>query len=171
MNARIAMVLLLTLAACNAAPTVSSAPPSPEPWTITLEINSWGKLISRWQVNSDGSGEVWRVPQGVMFRAHDISKYRMSMDAAAMARFVQASAALRAATRKPIKCELVMTDMAYGSFGWSGAAGTQSFSFNYGCRSRKIEAAYRLMGDASEAVNRLAVIEPQPYATEHVGTR
>ena len=91
------------------------------------------------------------------------------MDAPALARFVAASGALKQATRRPIACQLQITDMYYGNVVWTGGAAQQSFDFNYGCRSQAVERAYSMMEQANEIVSKQAVIEPQPFAVERIG--
>ena len=164
----------MLLVACNAAPNPAKADSSVaggQEQQVTFDIRSWGRLVSHWRIDGDGTGEIWRVAEGGTMSRYDIRKFHLRMDAAALAQFDAASGALKQATRHPIACKLQITDMHYGDVVWAGGAARQSFTFNYGCRSQAMERAFDMIQQANEVVSKQAAIEPEPFAVEHIGPR
>jgi hypothetical protein len=159
------MTGLLLLAACNAAPGPANAGNTAAGNQVVLDILSWGKLVSHWQVNPDGSGEIWRVADGGTMSEYDIRKFNLHMDAPVLARFVAASNAFKRATRRSIACKVLITDMYYGDIVWSGGGLEQKFSFNYGCRSKAMDRAFDMLQQVNEIVSKQAAIDAEPYVT------
>ena len=156
---------LLILAACNAAPGPAHADNNASDQQVVFDIRSWGRLVSHWQVNSDGTGEIWRVTEGGTMSEYDIRKSYLRMDAPVLARFVSASNAFKRATRRPIACKLQITDMYYGDISWSGGGEPQMFRFNYGCRSKAMDPVFDMIQQTNEIVSKQAVIDAEPFVT------
>ena len=51
---------------------------------VIYEVRSWGRLLVRWQVNPDGTGEIWRQGQG---QDTGVWKYRLRMEDSAFRTF------------------------------------------------------------------------------------
>ena len=165
------MTGLLMLAACNAAPGPLHAASAAPDQQIVFDIRSWGKLVSHWQVNADGTGEIWRVADGGTMSVYDIRKFHLRMDSVVLARFSAASNAFKHAARRPIACKLQITDMYYGDITWSGSGEPQTFRFNYGCRSKAMDPVFDMIQQVNEVVSKQAAIDAEPYVTVHNGPR
>lgn len=163
------MAGLLILAACNAAPAPAHAGNTAPDTQVVFDIRSWGKLVSHWQVNADGTGEIWRVADGGTMSVYDIRKFQLHMDAPVLARFVAASNAFKRKTRRPIACKLQITDMHYGDMTWSGSGAEQKFTFNHGCRSKAMDPVFDMIQQVNEVVAKQAAIDAEPFETVHNG--
>lgn len=165
---------LLALSGCTVAPnpaTAGNGGTGGPDQQVTLDIRSWGRLVSHWRVSGDGSGEIFRVAEGGTMFEYDIRKFRLRMDAAALARFEAASNAFKQATSRPIACKLQITDMYYGNVVWSRSSAQQTFDFNYGCRSQAMDRALTMLQQVNEIVSKQSTIEAEPFATEPIGAR
>jgi hypothetical protein len=62
------LLALAVLCACTPAPKGDAAAAgSPmtrfgQDWSVTFDLNSWGRPMAHWVVKGDGTGEVWRAP-------------------------------------------------------------------------------------------------------------
>ncbi len=169
------------LCACTPAPggggaqTASGHSPAGKPrfgqdWSVTFDLNSWGRPMAHWVVYGDGTGEIWRAPRmSDNFSEYDLEKYRLRMDATAMAKFVEVSDLLQQATRGEVKCETTMTDAPYGTMIWRSGAEVQRYQFNFGCTSDQAKVVYERIGNAQDVVQKLARIEARPYLVQHIG--
>lgn len=137
--------------------------------SISLTVNSWGKLISHWQVNADGSGELWRLREGGSMQVYDIEKFHVKLGEQAMMELVSLTDDIRAATLHGVDCQYSITDMPYGTMTWKEVDSEGKYAFNFGCTGDKAGKVYNQIGDATEVVQKKAVIEVQPYAVEHIG--
>lgn len=153
---------LLFSAALLALPTTACADALPGP--ISYEVNSWGQLLLRWQINPDGSGEIWRGGLG----AKHIRKFRLRLDGNALKTFIANAQDARAATRGGIKCQEEMTDMPYGTITWNYPGARQEYHFDAGCRSRAADDAQEILTALSSNVETLAKIDAKPYLVEAV---
>jgi hypothetical protein len=165
------MTGLLLLGACSATPGPAHAGNAAPDSQVVFDIRSWGKLVSHWQVNADGTGEIWRVAEGGSMSEYDIRKFNLHMDAPVLTRFVAASNAFKRKTRRPIACKLEITDMHYGDITWSGSGEPQNFRFNYGCRSKAMDPVFDMIQQVNEVVGKQATIDAEPYVTVHNGPR
>ncbi|MGE3692193.1 MAG: hypothetical protein AB7F98_12530 [Novosphingobium sp.] len=163
------------LSACAPAPVGDGAKAAGTPrfgqdWSVTFDLNSWGRPMAHWIVRADGTGELWKAP-GVShnFSEYDLEKYRLQMDATAMAKFVEVSEPLKAATRDEVKCETTVTDAPYGTMTWINGKDVHRYQFNFGCTSAPADVVYERIGEAQDVVNKLARIDAEPYAVEHIG--
>ena len=162
----------MVLAGCNAAPNpahADSGVAGGEARQVVFDIRSWGRLVSHWQVRGDGTGEIWRVADGGTMSQYDIRKFHLRMDAPVLARFQAASNAFKRATRRPIACKLQITDMHYGDMVWSGNSASQTFRFNYGCRSKAMDPMFDRIQQLNEVVASQATIDVEPFVTVHNG--
>ena len=164
-------IVALALGACNAVPNPANADSRVEERdSVEFDIRSWGKLVSHWRIDGEGKGEIWRVAEGGTMSQYAVRKFRLNMDAAALAQFREASGALKQATRSKVDCKIEITDMHYGNVVWNGAS-QQKFDFNYGCRSQAMDRVFDLIQSANAAIESRATIEAQPFAVEHIGPR
>lgn len=161
-----AVLLLLSTAACmtpahadgERRATALAAP-------VTYEVSSWGRLVTRWQVNADGTGEIWR-GTGPGKGPGEVRKFRLKLEPEAMDVFAPEVEALRQATGKPLPCKRTITDQPYGTVTWGSGAGRQAWSFDRGCRSPSVDKALAQLDRAIEAIEITADIEAQPYAVD-----
>lgn len=160
----------LALAAC----TAGSPPPGTAPLQqsarslsgpVSYDVSSWGRLLLRWQVNPDGSGEIWR-GDAPGRGPGAVRKYRLTIGEPALQAFIAKVEPLRATTAGGIDCQFQISDMRYGSIVWDYPAGKQSYDFNAGCRSPAANAALEEILAVSDIVEKMATIEAEPYATE-----
>lgn len=146
-------------------PTSVSAQALPGP--VSYEVSSWGQLLVRWQVNPDGSGEIWR--GGLGKRA--IRKFRLRLNRNALNTFVNNIEDVRKATRDGVPCQREITDMPYGSITWDYPEARQVYSFDAGCRSEKADEVQDILTAANSNVETLAKIEAKPYMIEPLANR
>lgn len=130
---------------------------------IVYEESSWGSLLLRWQINPDGSGEIWR-GSGPAKSAGVVRKFQMTLPPDGLRAFAAQIEPLRTATRKPLPCTRTITDLPYGSVTWGEGANAQKWSFDRGCRSSVVDEAMTLLGRANAAIELTAKVDPQPYA-------
>lgn len=155
----------LLLSLFLALPTSACAEALPGP--VTYEVSSWGQLLVRWQVNPDGSGEIWRGGLG----KREIRKFRLRLTGDALTTFVKNVDDVRAATRGGVPCREEATDLPYGSITWNYPGARQDYSFHAGCRSAKADEVQDLLTAANSNVETLAKIEAKPYIVEPVTNR
>jgi hypothetical protein len=154
---------------CMMIPARAETPASPpQQESASLEVRFWGKLVVFWRVDRNGTGEVWRVPQGGPMFQYDIRKHHLTLDSAAQARLAAVLERMKQATRREVACKLVMTDMYYGEVVWNNGTGRQVYKFNYGCRSRAADRIFAMMASARDIVEKQAAVEAEPFAVEHV---
>jgi hypothetical protein len=163
------LALLLPGCATGAAPSDDAAPIQ---GSITIlhgpviyEVRSWGRILLRWQVNPDGTGEIWRGPMQTKDKAQ-ISKYRLRLDGDALGTFVRNIEDVRKATQDGIPCDKEIFDLPYGSVTWDYPGAKQVYSFDAGCRSEAGDDAMDILGAASTVVETMAKVETKPYMTE-----
>ena len=154
-------LFLLLLVACSSSKGIGADLPG----RVTYEVSSWGHLETRWQVNPDGSGELWR-GSGLGKGAGMISKFRMTLNAKALRALFAAVEPIRERTARGIKCREEITDMPYGTIIWDYPGARQSYDFNDGCRSPEADAVARQLQTAQYIVEQQAMIEPNPYIVE-----
>ncbi|MCW1428435.1 hypothetical protein [Novosphingobium sp. JCM 18896] len=167
--------MILPLSACAAsaaAPTNPAAPASAAVLAgpVSYEVRSWGRLLVRWQVNPDGSGEIWRGARQQK-DAGAISKYRLRLEGDALRTFTRNVEDARLATREGIACKKEIFDLPYGSITWDFPGARQTYAFDAGCRSEAGDAAQELLTLANDNVENLAKIEATPYMVDPAGPR
>lgn len=158
------LVVPLALPACAAATSAPQVLPGP----VTYEVRSWGRIMVRWQVNPDGTGEIWRGGQG---RASALRKFRLKLEGDALRTFVANVEDARHATRDGVSCRKEIFDLPYGSITWDYPTAKQAYSFDAGCRSEKGDEVQDILTAASSNVETLANIEAKPYIVEPVTQR
>lgn len=134
---------------------------------VTYEVASWGKILVRWQINPDGTGEIWRNGPG----ERELRKFRLTLEGDAMQTFVTNVEDARAATRREIRCKKQMFDLPYGSITWDYPGAKQTYSFDSGCFSKAVDEVQEILTAASSNVEALAKIEPKPYIIEPLPQR
>jgi hypothetical protein len=162
------MLVVLALPACAAAsePDSQGAPAGP----VSYEVRSWGRLLLRWQVNPDGTGEIWRGAREQK-DAGEVRKFRLLLQGDPLRSFTAEMEEARVATQKGIDCEKVVTDLPYGSVTWDYPGAKQVYSFDAGCRSEDGDAAMDIVSAASTIVETMASIDAKPYMTESASPR
>lgn len=148
-----------------ALPTAACAGALPGP--VSYEVNSWGQLLVRWQVNPDGSGEIWRGGLG----KREIRKFRLQLSGDALKTFIRNVEDARQATRGGVPCREEATDLPDGAMTWDYPGAKQAYSFDAGCRSDKADAVQDILTAANANVETLAKIEAKPYIIEPVTNR
>lgn len=156
-----ALALTLLSGCAAAAPPYTGGLAGP----VTYEVSSWGRLLFRWRVNPDGSGEFWR-GTGLGKGEGEVSKYRMRLEPAALREFIAAAEPIRSATAKEIDCQHEITDMPYGSIAWDYPDAKQSYAFDGGCISPAADRVAKQIRALHDTVEQQAAIEPQPYAVD-----
>lgn len=109
-------------------------PALPDPQSITFGWNSWGRPISRWTLNQDGTG-IGTNPNGqpetITATPQDFQRLRELF---------------RPYEGRIFRCQVTVTDGAYGAIVWSQPGHEdQSVGYNAGCMS----------GDANDIMERL----------------
>jgi hypothetical protein len=169
--------LLLALAivslpvSAQAKPARTAPAPVRLPGTVVHEMLSWGKVLTHWQVNPDGTGEIWRRENAVDRDKFDIAHYRLRLDDKAMRTFVAAIEKMRVATRTPIRCNKTIFDLPYGYVNWNYPGGTQTYRFDAGCRSKAGDIATSHLRTADIVVRTMATVDTAPFTVDQVGTR
>lgn len=172
----VALSVAALLSACTPAPKGDAlaapdhGPGFGEDWSVTFDLNSWGRPMAHWLVKGDGTAELWRASgMSDNFNDYVVEKFHARMDVTAMAKFVEVSDPLKEATRGEVKCETTVTDMPYGAIVWRSGNEEQRYSFNFGCTSQQANAVYDRLAKAQEVVQKLAQVDAEPYAIERIG--
>ncbi|MEJ5975940.1 hypothetical protein WG901_04795 [Novosphingobium sp. PS1R-30] len=165
------LLTAMVLSACAAGErTGTSSAAATLPGPVTYEVSSWGRLLTHWQVNPDGSGEFWR-GSGLGKGEGDVSKYRMTLPPEALRAFAAAVEPIRTRTAKDVKCRDEITDMPYGAITWDYPGARQNYAFNGGCLSPEADAVREQLRAAHDLVEKRAAIEPKPYIVERPSNR
>lgn len=169
MRNRLILPLLLALPACAGGaeerPESTGALPGP----VSYEVRSWGSLLVRWQIEPDGSGEIWRGQQRK--GGGEIRKYRLRLEGRPLRAFAGNMEEAREATRGGIDCRKEIFDLPYGSVSWDYPGGRQTYDFDAGCRSDDGDAVLDTLAAATTIVETLASIEADPYMIEPASPR
>ncbi len=163
----------MALAACTAQgtqPTGGNPQVDRLAGPVSFDLSSWGRLLTHWQVNPDGTGEIWR-GEGFGKGEGTVRKYRLRMDDAAMRGFLAASEPLRRATVAEVPCQRTITDMPYGAVNWELPGGRQTYRFDIGCRSAAADAVAERIKAVQNVIDTMAAIDAEPYATEQPEAR
>jgi hypothetical protein len=134
------------------------------PGPVSYEVRSWGRLLLRWQVNPDGSGEIWR--QAGHKGSAELRKFRLRLEGDALRAFVADVEEARLLTRGGIDCKKDVFDLPYGTVVWDYPGARQTYAFDAGCRSEKADQAVEILGAADTVVETLAKIDANPYIVE-----
>jgi len=128
--------ILFTLGACATAP----AQPVNQNWPegrFIAETKSWGNPVMHFEVDPDGTAEVWQIRQttGGGFNDYEIAKYHAAIPAEALARFKTGMGSYVTGKIRQPKCEGFVTDAPSTSLRWSGD--TRNFGIYLGCTDKK----------------------------------
>jgi hypothetical protein len=171
--------LLIALPSCvgaHAPPTAVAAPSvvasvvasvaasAALPGTVTYEVRSWGRLLLHWQVNPDGTGEIWRGKPGK--GEGGLRKFRMRLEGNALQQFATNVEDARQATKAGIPCDKEIFDLPYGAITWDYPGAKQVYAFDAGCTSQEGEAVFQILGAASTIVETMARVDAKPYMIE-----
>jgi len=155
-----ALALLFPAGLSAAEPKPAGALPGP----VSYEVRSWGRLILRWQVNPDGTGEIWKLAE--QKDKGTIRKFRLHLAGDGMNAFVTNMEDVRAANEKGIRCDKEIFDLPCGSVTWDYPGARQTYSFDAGCRSEEADEAGEILSAASTIIETMAKIDADPYVVE-----
>jgi hypothetical protein len=161
------------LPACTAAGTQPAGGQSADTGLagpVSYEVSSWGRLLTHWRIDPDGTGEIWR-GDGFGKGNGAVRKYRLRMDQSALSTFTRLADELRESTRKEIPCTRQITDMPYGAVIWHIPGAQQTYRFDGGCRSPEADAVADQIRTVHDVVNTMATIDAEPYITENPDQR
>lgn len=147
--------------------SLDAAEPEPAgtlPGPVSYEVRSWGRVILHWQINPDGTGEIWKLTE--QKDKGTIRKYRLRLAGEGMNAFVTNMEDVRTANAKGIRCEKEIFDLPYGTVTWDYPGARQTYSFDAGCRSEEADEAAEILGAASTIVETMAKVDRDPYVTE-----
>lgn len=121
------------------------APPAlPDPQSITFGWNSWGRPISRWTLNQDGTGIGTNPngqPEAIAGTPQDFERLRELF---------------RPYEGTIFRCQVTITDGAYGAIVWSQPGyEDQSVGYNAGCMSGDADDIMQRLRDAETWMHRL----------------
>lgn len=150
------------LPGCASAAEPTPAPVLPGP--VTYEVRSWGALLLHWQVNPDGSGEIWRGDRKK--GGGEVRKFRMRLSPSVLQTVAANLEDARQTTQDGAACTKDIYDLPYGTITWDYPDSKRSWSFDAGCRSEEADEAMDLLGAASTVVENSAVVDAKPYAIE-----
>lgn len=146
------------LAGCSLERPATAIPPVPEIQSISVQMNSWGKLVSDWTIRRDGEGRYTfsRDVAGGGFRNYDLVMKRFAVSADDFAKVETLLTPAHPFAGGKIPCRLELTDGVYGRIAWSDGGEPRGVPFDFGCLSRTAESIYRGLMDAQEHVQALA---------------
>jgi len=160
--------LLLVLPGCAGANQPAPAPAPPPiaalAGPVTYDVRSWGRLLLHWQVNPDGSGEIWRGKPGK--GEGEIRKFRLRLQGDALRTFATHVEDARESTKAEIACDKEIFDLPYGAITWDYPGAKQTYTFDAGCTSQAGEEVFQVLGAASRIVETMARIDAKPYMIE-----
>lgn len=122
---------------------------------IEYRVNSWGRLVSAWSVDTTGavrySHFVGR--NGSYFEGDEVvRRFRISSEERAVLDRLLAPA--REASRKPLPCGRRITDAPYGRIAWPATAAR--IDFDFGCQSKRLRKVFQALGQASAQMQKWA---------------
>lgn len=161
-NIPLVLALLATPACASADAPAAATRTLPGP--VTYEVRSWGRILLRWQVNPDGTGEIWR--RAEQKDKAETRKFHLRLAGNALRTFVADVEEAREETRGGIACQKTIYDLPYGTITWDYPGAKQVYSFDAGCRSEKGDTALDIVSAADTVVETLASIDANPYITE-----
>jgi hypothetical protein len=126
----------LTMSACAGAP----APTVNQHWAdgrFIAETTSWGKPVAHFEVDPDGTAEVWQIRQkiGGGFYDYEIAKFHASVPAEALAKFKTGMGSYVTGEISRPKCKDTITDAPSTSISWNGDL--ENFGVYLGCYDKK----------------------------------
>ncbi|MBV1687229.1 hypothetical protein KRR38_05965 [Novosphingobium sp. G106] len=156
------MLVILPVGLHAAEPERAGTLPGP----VSYEVRSWGRVILHWQVNPDGTGEIWKLAE--QKDKGQLRKFRLRLAGHGMNAFVTNIEGVRAANEKGIRCDKEIFDLPYGSVTWDYPDAKQTYSFDAGCRSEEADEAAEILGAASTIIETMAKVDSDPYVVEPV---
>ncbi|HEY0958339.1 MAG TPA: hypothetical protein VGE05_03590 [Novosphingobium sp.] len=164
-NMACAALVLIALPCC-----AHAAEPDPVlAGPVNYEVRSWGRIILRWEVKPDGSGEIWRGRPGK--GAGEVRKFRLRLPDDALRTFARNLEDVREVTKGGVTCDKEIYDLPYGTITWDYPGGKQGYAFDAGCRSEEADEVMDILGAANSVLENMAAIDAKPYVTEHVEPR
>jgi hypothetical protein len=139
------------------------AAPAPAADAVSFELNSWGRLLSSWTLNADGSGErvTARQAKGATFGDVDRDLQKLGPDPARYRRLLEALRPARAYAGREVPCGPRMTDLPYGELTWRHAGAARSIRFDSGCSSSTARKVLASVHAADELMAKWAADAPK----------
>lgn len=146
-----ALMLCLTAGGCATDARPGKADPVPVS-DINFTLSSWGRLVVRWQLRADGSGE-WVEPDGSAGPKQGGGTPVVTLlpaDPAHLAEIRRILAHAEAIAPKGLTCRKEIFDLPYGSIEWNRADGKRRINFDLGCSSKQVSAVYDALKAADD---------------------
>ena len=152
MGVRCAALLALTaLAGCIAGDISPGPAPAAPAERIEMETRSWGKLVSRWSIGSDGKGSQ-TVPEPNVFDARTLVTRRFDAGPAGFSELQAALADAESHAGQQLPCTNRITDQHYGEVRWLHGGAAAKLAFDTGCRDTSTQAVVTVLKTADARV-------------------
>lgn len=135
------------------------------PASVEADYSSWGKPISHWRLDADGSAELWKLREGKDFHIYHIDRFHARLPAEHKAAFDRAFATFASGKARQPECKDIVTDAPSLTVRWTGGA----IHLDYGCIDKASQAYAGRLGAALSIVGKNLVVEPTPFASEYHG--
>jgi hypothetical protein len=151
---------MLLLSACASAPAPHAAESPPD--AIAMDVNSWGKPLSAWQIAADGAGSYAfsRQAPSKNFDEYDLVTKRVWAGREGFARLRAILAPVEKFAGREVPCKLIMTDGAYGHVAWRRGETEAKVNYHVGCNSRDANAVQEAAFAADALVRSWAEAAP-----------
>lgn len=143
--------------------------PAVERAGIVYDLRSWGQPVSHWQVNQDGTGELWRIDRGSRRNIYDIRKFRIAIHPEAMIDIERYRESTLELFKVDLVCDHRLSDAPLATIEWEGDRPSRRYSFDFGCKSKQADELGNRIRTLDGMVREMAVIEAAPLASEHFG--
>jgi hypothetical protein len=152
---------IAALGAAGCAGAAGAAPVQSAEAPISVRVESWGKLLTAWEIQPDGSG-VHRsaVAVGGGFRDYDVVTKRFATGREGYASVRRLLDPAKRYSGKALPCGRSVTDAPYGSVAW-GAAPAGRLDFNFGCLGKKAVRVNAQIEAATDMVSGWAAAAPE----------
>ncbi|WP_137861930.1 MULTISPECIES: hypothetical protein [unclassified Sphingomonas] len=149
----ILLAALVLLAACVPQRARVAAPPAPS--TISMDRNSWGRLVSRWTIDGAGKGE-FTAPEPDVYKPERLVTRRFSAGSAGFAEIRKLLALGEVQAGGELDCGDRITDQYYGTVRWEDA----SLTYDMGCQDPATEEVLKGITAAERQVAAWAANQP-----------
>ena len=159
------IVVLAGFAMVRAALAAPGDPPSAGAPTATadrikMESYSWGRLLWRWTINADGSGEFTSAaPKSNDNRSGAVTRH-WNPSPSRYEKMVELLSPLEPYAGKKLPCVQAISDLPYGNLTWTHGGSDRVVSFDLGCRSTEADKLYDDMGATFSLVSQWAASAP-----------
>ena len=137
MKLPIAVLALMLPAACV---QHRAAAPAPQLRAIAMDVNSWGRPVSRWTIDANGNGR-YSAPEPGVYDAERIVTRAFAAGNAGFGKIRALLGPVEAHAGKDLPCADRITDQHYGTVRWEGPEGAAAtLAFDTGCRDAATRA-------------------------------